>query len=70
MPQGYSKHSNFIPKIEGASFNKAGFYILPNEGGFYDPLGNYFDKNGYDLTGGYYTDDGEYVPGTSELLDE
>lgn len=58
VPQGYAKHSNFIPKVEGASFNEAGFYILPNNTGFYDPLGNYFDKDGYDLTGGYYDDGG------------
>lgn len=52
----------FIPKVEGGKFNEAGFYELP-DGAFYDPLGNYFDKNGYDLTGGYYDDEGVYHEG-------
>ena len=45
--------------LEG-KFDEDGFYILA-DGDFYDPLGYYFDKQGYDETGGHYDDDGYYV---------
>lgn len=41
-----------------------GFYIL-DDGGFYDPLGYYFDKNGFDALGGKYDERGVYVAGLS-----
>ncbi len=40
-----------------------GFYILPNEKGFYDPDGYFFDQDGFDMFGGYYDNDGYYHPG-------
>jgi hypothetical protein len=39
-------------KLDG-DFDADGFYIL-KEGGFYDPQGYYFDKNGVDAFGGRY----------------
>ena len=36
-------------------------------GAYYDPLGNYFDENGYDATGGYYNKKGEYQRGSIDL---
>jgi hypothetical protein len=39
------------------------FYILPNDSGFYDPDGYFFDSEGFDEFGGYYDNDGYYHPG-------
>lgn len=52
--------------LEG-KFDDDGFYLL-KDGDFYDPLGYYFDKQGYDETGGRYDDAGYYVP-ASDLTD-
>ncbi len=52
--------------MEGGKFNEAGFYELPDKS-FYDPIGNYFDKNGFDLTGGYYDEEGVYHPGEAAV---
>ena len=42
-------------------YDKDGFYIL-NDGDFFDPYGYYFDENGMDEVGGFYSDEtGEYV---------
>ena len=46
--------------LEG-KFDEDGFYIL-KDGDFYDPLGYYFDKEGFDESGGRYDDQGYYVP--------
>ena len=41
-------------------YDSDGFYIL--EGGdFYDPLGVYFDVEGYDEFGGFYDEQGYYI---------
>ncbi len=48
-----------IKKLPG-KFDKDQFYIL-DEGGFYDPLGKYFNKEGKDEKGGYYDDQGVYI---------
>ena len=37
-----------------------GFYIL-DEGGFYDPHGFYYDKDGIDAIGGFYNNAGVYI---------
>ena len=39
------------------------FYILPENKGFYDPDGYFFDEKGFDEFGGYYDNDGVYHPG-------
>jgi hypothetical protein len=44
-----------IEKIGNGEFDEDGFYIL-KEGDFYDPLGYYFDKDGFDENGGSYDD--------------
>ena len=41
-------------------YDDDGFYIL-NEGGFYDPAGFYYDKNGVDAIGGFYNNSGVYI---------
>lgn len=41
-------------------FDKDGFYLL-NAGGYYDPLGYYFNKEGFDAQGGKYDESGVYV---------
>lgn len=42
------------------------FYILPDNQGFYDPRGVYFDSEGFDEHGGYYDEEGKYFPGESK----
>jgi len=42
-------------------FDNDGFYLL-KDGDFYDAHGYYFDKEGFDATGGFYDDNGVYVP--------
>lgn len=51
------------------TFDEDGFYIL-KEGDFYDPLGYYFDKDGYDESGGRYDDDGFYIPAPAHVSDD
>lgn len=41
-------------------YDDDGFYIL-DEGGFYDPAGFYYDKNGVDAIGGFYDSSGVYI---------
>ena len=48
-----------IEKLDG-QYDDDGFYIL-EIGGFYDPLGYYFDKNGVDGQGGFYDKYGYYI---------
>lgn len=48
-----------VKKLEG-EFDQDGFYIL-KEGGYYDPLGYYFDKDGFDGVGGTYSKEGYYI---------
>ena len=48
-----------IKKLAG-HFDDDGFYIL-DEGGFYDPAGFYYDKNGVDAVGGFYNSAGVYI---------
>lgn len=51
-----------IEYLDG-TYDDDGFYHL-KEGGFYDPYGYYFDKDGKDAFGGKYdSNTGEYVPG-------
>lgn len=51
-----------IEEIGGGTFDYYGFYNL-EEGGFFDPDGYRFNKEGYDEFGGYYDDHGYYIPG-------
>lgn len=50
-----------IEKLKG-HYDKEGFYVLEEDGAFYDPNGYYFDAEGYDQFGGYY-ENGYYKPG-------
>jgi hypothetical protein len=43
-------------------YDEDGFYIL-EAGGFFDPNGYFFDKDGFDASGGKYNEEGVYVPG-------
>lgn len=47
--------------VEG-EYDNDGFFVTPN-GSFWDPDGIYFNREGIDRHGGYYEDNGEYVPG-------
>lgn len=47
--------------IDG-EYDNDGFFITPN-GSFWDPDGVYFNREGFDRHGGYYEDNGEYIPG-------
>lgn len=48
-----------IEKLEG-KYDEDGFYLLA-AGGFYDPCGQYFNKDGYDEDGGRYDEAGYYI---------
>ena len=49
--------------MAGGYYDGLGFYILPDNQGFYDPDGYYFDKDGFDEFGGSYDERGYYHPG-------
>lgn len=42
------------------------FYILPDNQGYYDPQGVYFDADGFNADGGYYDEAGRYWPPRSQ----
>ena len=48
-----------VEKLEGR-YDDDGFYLL-EQGGYYDPLGYYFDKDGFDSVGGQYDKEGYYI---------
>ena len=50
-----------IEAKEGGAYDEDGFYILSADKSFYDPLGYYFDKDGFDTVGGKYDEDGFYM---------
>ena len=45
---------------EGGKFDNDNFYIMPG-GGYFDPFGFWFDKDGLDEAGGKYDEEGYYV---------
>lgn len=45
---------------DGGHYDSMGFYILPDNKGFYDLEGYYFNGDGYDEFGGSYDDEGHY----------
>ena len=49
--------SNDEIKRKEGKFDEDGFFIL-TEGGFYDPAGYYYNKDGKDAVGGYYNEKG------------
>ena len=61
-PMGVPWALEEIQKMKGY-YDEDGFYVLEEDGAFFDPWGYKFDPNGYDEFGGYYDDDGFYVPG-------
>ena len=58
-----------IEEVEGGEYDDYGFYWLPDEAGFYDPDGYFFDgKKGFkDEFGGRYNDDLEYIPAEDKV---
>lgn len=49
-----------IDALGTGNYDDDGFYILADQS-FYDPLGYFFDKDGYDTVGGKYDDEGFYM---------
>ena len=47
-------------KQKPGHFDKDGFYLL-DEGGFFDPEGFHYDKDGVDAVGGFYDASGVYI---------
>ena len=47
-----------IEKFEG-EYDQDGFFKLKS-GGFYDPLGYHYNKDGFDCVGGFYNEEGYY----------
>lgn len=45
----------------GGAYDVDGFYVLKADGSYYDPLGYFFDKNGFDAVGGTYDAEGYYI---------
>jgi len=59
---GTPKTKEIIEANEEGYYDEDGFFIL-KDGDFYDPWGYYFYSNGEDEYGGYYNDQGYYIPG-------
>lgn len=55
------KHREF-EEVEGGEYDSYGFYYTP-ENSFWDDEGYYFNREGFDIYGGYYDDNNQYVPG-------
>ena len=49
-----------IDALEGGAYDEDGFFMMTDKS-YYDPLGYYFDKDGYDTVGGKYDDVGYYI---------
>ena len=49
-----------VAAVAGGAYDEDGFFILADKS-FYDPLGYYFDKDGYDTVGGRYDEEGFYI---------
>lgn len=64
--KNYSKE---LIEKEIGNYDEDGFYLLPN-GSFYDPLGYFFDEQGFDEVGGYYDDEGFYVDPDEEYNED
>jgi hypothetical protein len=56
-----------VKEVEGGYYDEMNFYILPDNKGFYDPDGYFFDEKGFDEFGGYYDNDGLYHPGEGNI---
>lgn len=52
--------------MEGGYYDEMNFYILPDNQGYYDPHGVYFDSEGFNAEGGYYDQAGRYWPPRSQ----
>ena len=48
------------------SYDDDGFYIIDADGSYYDPLGYYFDRDGFDSVGGQYDKNGYYIKPAQE----
>jgi hypothetical protein len=51
---------------QNAKLDDEGYLRTPN-GSFWDPDGEYFNRNGLDVHGGFYSEQGEYIPGPEWL---
>ena len=61
-----------IMENKDGKYDGDGFFILKG-GDFYDPLGYYFDQDGFDAAGGSYDNEGFYISPThfeEELADQ
>mmetsp|Transcript_8754 Transcript_8754/g.9111 ORF Transcript_8754/g.9111 Transcript_8754/m.9111 type:complete len:179 (-) Transcript_8754:117-653(-) len=56
------------PKPKNLTANELGFSYTPN-GSFYDMDEEYFNKQGFDIHGGWYTKEKEYIYGPDWLSD-
>ncbi len=60
--KGRESRKPLFEEVEGGYYDEMNFYILPNNKGFYDPKGVYFNPDGFNAEGGYYDEDGKYFP--------
>ena len=56
-----TKRRERTQSVEGTQ-NEEGFFFTPN-GSFWDFDGEYFNRHKYDINGGHYTEDFDYVYG-------
>jgi len=55
-----------IENAGGGAYDEDGFYIIDEDGSYYDPLGYYFDADGFDSVGGQYDKEGYYIKPAQE----
>lgn len=58
----FPKKVREFEEVEGGEYDSHGFYYTPNNS-FWDDEGYYFNREGFDIYGGYYDDRNVYVPG-------
>lgn len=72
MVENYSSKKNWPierkTKPKNLNTDELGFSYTP-EGSFYDPDDEYFNRYGFDIHGGWYSKQKEYIPGPDWLSD-
>ena len=53
-------------EVPGGYYDEMSFYILPDNQGYYDPKGVFFNADGFNAEGGYYDEAGRYWPPRSQ----